>query len=96
MIIGDKSAANIAKLYSQRIQPAETTQVKKPAATKVEGQGDQIEISAEALAIQQTSDAAEASEAGRAERVAQLRDQVARGEYKVPVEELATRLMSDV
>ena len=96
MIIGDKSTAGIAKLYSQRIQPAETTQVKKPAVGKAEGEGDQIEISAEALAIQQASDASEANEASRAERVAQLRDQVARGEYEVPVDELAQRLLADV
>jgi flagellar biosynthesis anti-sigma factor FlgM len=96
MIIGDKSAASIARLYSQRIQPAETTAMKKPAAGKAEGEGDQVSISAEALEIQQASDAADANEAGRAERVAQLRDAVARGEYKVPVDELAQRLLADV
>jgi flagellar biosynthesis anti-sigma factor FlgM len=96
MIIGDKAAASIGKLYSQRIQPPETRQVEKPAGGAAEAEGDQIEISAEALALQQTHDAVEADEAGRAERVAQLREAVAKGEYEVPVEELAQRLIADV
>jgi len=96
MIIGDKSAAGIGKLYSQRIQPPETARVEKPAVSTTETEGDQVEISAEALALQETTDAVEANEAGQAERVAQLREAVASGEYKVPVEELAQRLIADV
>lgn len=96
MIIGDKSAASISKLYSQRIQPPEARQAGKPAAGAPEAEGDQIEISAEALALQQTRDVVEAEQAGRSERVAQLRETVAKGEYKVPVDELAQRLIGHV
>jgi len=96
MIIGDKSAASIGKLYTQRIKPPETAPVEKPAVGAAETEGDQVDISAEALALQQATDAVEANETGRAERVAQLRETVARGEYKVPVDELAQRLIADV
>ena len=96
MIIGDKSAAFVSKLYSQRIERTQAAPAKKPVVGMAGAEGDQVEISAEAMAIREASDAAEASEAGRAERVAQLRDAVARGEYEVPVDELATRLMANV
>lgn len=94
MII-DKSTVGISKLYTQRVQANETARGASSAG-KAKGEHDQIEISEEAQALTKATQAAGSAEEVRWEKVNALRQQVASGEYKVPVEELAQRLLADV
>jgi negative regulator of flagellin synthesis FlgM len=77
---------------SNHIQPVNPyrQQEAKQEEAKVKGKGrDQLEISTEALELQRTQE----SEAERAKRIAQLKEQVQSGTYHVDAKLIAEKLL---
>lgn len=98
MIIRDNPTEGITRLYAQRLQAAEVSQreVAAPASERPEEQQDKqdkVELSAEALVLRKGVEAALSADDVRWDKVNQLRAQIQRGKYEVPIHDLARRLL---
>ena len=93
MIIRDKPTGGVSSLYSRPLKPDEKVKPGATPASRSSASRDEIEISAEALALCR---AAGAGEDVRWDRVAELREQIQQGRYEIPLAKLAQRMLGDV
>jgi len=94
--VGNKPPVGISGLYTKHITPPGASRAEKTSGDKTNAIQDQIEMSAEALALKKAAEAALAADEVRWEVVQRIRASLARGDYEVPLDELAQRLIADV
>jgi flagellar biosynthesis anti-sigma factor FlgM len=95
MIISDKSAAGVGRLYTRNVRNEGASTRGTQSANKPQAEQDQVDISPEALALQKGLDSAMASDDVRWPKVAQLKQSISQGTYQVSPEALASKLLKD-
>ncbi len=91
MRIDNIQGKNIQKLYQN--QQNLLNQENKKASR---GEGDRMNISSKGMQIKKLADQLEAEPEIRAEKVAQLKEQIASGNYHIDSETLAESLLSEI
>lgn len=91
MRINNIQGKNVQKLYQnqQNLLNKENKEARS-------GEGDQMNISSKGLQIKKLADQLEAEPEVRAEKVASLKQEIARGNYHIDSEELAESLLDEI
>ncbi|MCB0112619.1 MAG: flagellar biosynthesis anti-sigma factor FlgM [Caldilineaceae bacterium] len=88
---------NLQQIYQSQVERSGHGQESsQAAASRPSDRKDSVELSSQARLLQIASEETKRDEPARQERVDQLREQVQADTYQVPVQQLATRMMSEL
>ncbi len=93
----NSSNQNIQQLYqSQTERTGQGHESSGASANRTADRKDSVEVSNHAQLLQKAAQEVDRKEVGRSERIAKLQEQVRGDTYQVPVQQLATRMMSEL
>jgi negative regulator of flagellin synthesis FlgM len=95
MKVTNTSNQNLHQIYQNQVERSGQGQESSQAAAfRPSDRKDSVELSSQARLLQSAAEEAKRDEPARQERVNQLREQVQAGAYQVPVQQIATQMMS--
>ena len=93
MIINNDPTNNIGSIYSQKVPPADERLPSASGSAKDRPRGDEVSLSELAQTLQKARKVLLGMPEVREEKVAALKEQLSRGDYRIPEEEVARALL---